>query len=90
MSKNIEWQNKGGTLIIPDNYFVYHADFDSDEPFITICESSGGGEETKLLIPKALAYYLSTHFCGSNTMHDLITENAKREVQNVIKDALGL
>ena len=89
-AKTMEWLGLGGVLEIPDGWCVVRADFDVAEPFINIMCMSGACEEKKLLIPKALAYYLGTHFCGSNVMRDLIREHAQREIQNVIKDALGL
>ena len=91
MAKTIEWQQQGGSLDIPEGWFVYGADFDSDEPSITICNSNSfNSEERKLLVPKSLAYYLSTHNCGSSEMRERIRDNGRREVRETIKEALGL
>ena len=88
--KSIEWQHSGGTIIIPDNCFVYSADFDADEPYLIICDKRTGEKEQRVTIPKSLAYFLSFHSCGSQNMHDIIANNATRKVQNAIKDALDL
>jgi hypothetical protein len=88
MSKT-KWQEQGGKLEIPEGFFVYKVDFDDDEPYIIICDPVSS-HDARLPVPKSLAYYLSTHFCGSNVMRNLIRDNAKRELQSTIKDALGL
>lgn len=91
MRKDQEGQYQGGTLEIPDGFFVCGANFDDDAPYITICpDSANPAEDRKLPVPKALAYYLSVHWCGSEAMHKLIRENERRSVQNTIKEALGL
>ena len=59
--------------------FVSGADFDVEEPYITVCEDLTG-DEYKLLVPKSLAYYLSTHFCGSNVMRELIQEHTRADI----------
>lgn len=88
--KTIEWQDKGGTLIIPDGWFVYMVDLDCQEPYATICKDDDSDEVATIFIPKALAYYLSTHFCGSEVMRELIVEDTRRSIANVVKGALGL
>jgi len=42
-----------------------------------------------MLIPKALAYYLGTHFCGSQVMYENIADT-KQAVRHVIREALGI
>jgi hypothetical protein len=89
MMRDLSDQLKGGTLEIPDNYFVSKADFDTDEPHICITSEEDMDNTIKILVPKSLAYYLSTHYCGSKKMHDLIEEHTKTNIRNTIKDALG-
>lgn len=88
-AKKLEWQTIGGTLEIPDKWFVCECNFDVDEPYIEISNQECN-KTKKLLIPKALAYYLSTHHCGSWHMREVIRDGAKREIQNAIKRALGM
>jgi hypothetical protein len=85
-----EWQHEGGILEIPDGWFVNQANFDVDDPYIMICYSKDYDVVIKLSVPKSLAYYLSTHFCGSEKMKDMIEGYAKYEVQTAIKQALGI
>lgn len=78
-------------LGIPEGYFVHHCDLDADEPYCVVAHRDKcTGPDQKLLIAKPLAYYLKTHFCGSKTMHDLITENERRRIGNVLKELMGL
>lgn len=84
-----EWQYAGGTLTIPIGWFVHRVDLDTKEPYLQITSEDMSQEKT-LLIPKPLAYYLGTHFCGSKVMHDLIKENARRDIKHAIVTALGL
>ena len=92
MAKTVEWQHQGGILEIPEGWFVSGANFDTDEPTITIYNgaSFNSSEERKLPVPKSLAYYLSTHNCGSEEMRARIKDNGRRQVQEAIKEALGL
>ncbi len=83
-------QHIGGILDIPNNWFVYHADFDDKEPYIIICDSETFSKEVRLPVPKSLAYYLTTHFCGSEKMNNSIVESAKLSLQNQIKALLGI
>lgn len=87
--KTIEWQNTGGKLVIPDGHFVCGANFDTEPPYITICDEKTN-KDTTLQIPKSLAYYLSTHFCGSECMRETIRENVRQEIAQTVKSALGL
>jgi len=89
-AKTQEWQEQGGTLTIPDGYYVSHVDFDVETPFIEIELPYPGNDKKKLLVPKSLAYYLSTHFCGSNHFREIMLNDEKRKVQSKIREALGL
>lgn len=82
--------DKGGTLEIPDGWFLTYADFDAEVPTITIGSNEVGLEDRVLEIPLSMAYYLSTQFCGSQRMRELLTEAGRRQVRNNIKTALGL
>lgn len=79
------------TLTIPAGHFVHHADFDADEPYV-LSTSSGEaiGRDVRHKVPKALAYYLRTHFCGSKKYHESVEQNARRELQISLQDLLGL
>jgi len=89
-AKTNDWQTMGGILDMPDGWFVTKVDLDATEPFAIITKDRAAIEEQRVLIPKALAYYLGTHFCGSAVMHDLIVEKVKGQIQNTITEALGL
>ena len=52
--------------------------------------SEDTSQEKTLSVPKPLAYYLGTHFCGSNVMHELIEEDTRRDIKQAIVTALGL
>ena len=92
MAKTVEWQYQGGNIEIPDGWFVSGANFDADGPTITIDngKSFNASEERTLSVPKSLAYYLSTHNCGSEEMRERIKDNGRRQVADTIKEALGL
>lgn len=89
MSDYIEWQEVGGSLTIRPGWFVTNVDMDVDPP-ILVLEQSNSNDKQTLMIPKPLAYYLRTHFCGSQKMHDLIVSNARHEIGRTIKRELGL
>lgn len=85
----VEWQEVGGTLTIPDGWFVTGVNCDLPEPSIQITNGTGD-EDKKLPVPKALAYFLSVHHCGSMAMRENIEQAARRNVQNEIKRALAI
>lgn len=87
--KTHDWQELGGAIEIPVGWFVCGAYFDVAEPYVEISDKDCS-EKKCLPFPKPLAYFLSTHWCGSDCMHELIEDGARREVQNTIKQALGL
>ncbi len=64
-------------------------DFDCEEPYITV-GNNDCTESEKILIPKTVAYYLSTHFCGSMKMHKGLKDDAKRALQNKFIELLGI
>lgn len=86
---NAEWQECGGSIEIPEGWFVSDVTFDTTTPRLTMTNSVGG-EEKIIPFPKPIAYFLSVHFCGSAKMRRELIEEGKREVRNEIKSALGL
>lgn len=82
----------GGQLSIPDGWFVDGVNFDDDEPslWISNADAEAGDEDRKLAVPKCLAYYLSTHACGSEKMKKVLTTHAKNELRSQIKRALEM
>jgi chaperone required for assembly of F1-ATPase len=92
MTDKSNWEAKGGTLEIPDGWFVDHANFDVEEPYIIIFPGSEPYTPNgkKLFVPKSLAYFLSVHFCGSEKMSEMLTESGRMEIQIKIKRALGI
>lgn len=90
MDKVVDRQACSGIFTIPDGWFVVNVDFDADEPYCTIHSTVNyeSNEVQKILIPKSLAYFLSTHFCGSAKMHKLIEDNTRSSIKNTIKSAL--
>lgn len=91
MVSTLDKQCKGGHLRIPDGWFVNMIDVDADKPYVQICPEQGPatGCERKLDIPPSLAYYMSTHFCGSRKMHGDTVDYGRRQVQRDIRAALG-
>lgn len=90
MERSTEDQEKGGSFEIPDGWFVCGADFDAEEPYVTIANGDLSGEERRVPVPKSMAYYLSTHSCGSQKIHDNLIEDGRREVRNKIKAILQI
>ncbi len=87
---NNEAQDFDETLTIPANHFVHMVDFDADQPFLKISPVSNVcGAEIGLKVPKALAYYLSTHHCGSMKMRENYKKDARNDIKNTIFHALG-
>lgn len=85
------WQRIGGVLEIPDGWFVHKVDLDVEKPYLQITKDDiSMTDEKTLFIPKSLAYYLSTHFCGSKVMHETIEEGTRRDIKNAIMSVLGL
>jgi len=79
----------GGTLNIPDGYFVYNVDLDSAIPTCTIYKKDLGSKNPQVLeIPRALAYYLTTHHNGSNKFRDLLRRDAQNTLRTKLKSLL--
>ena len=87
--RKTEDQDIGGVLEIPDGWFLSGADFDSEIPTIEISSMDHTDSKT-LAVPRSMAYFLSRHFCGSKEMAELLREDGRREVRNVIRGALGI
>ena len=66
------------------------ADFDAKIPHIKLMRKDDHDDEIAVEIPQIIAKYLRTHHCGSYQMREIIRLQAKAEVQNEIKDALGI
>jgi hypothetical protein len=77
-------------LTIPQGWFVCGCDLDAIPPTYKICKEKNILEEQILLFPPALAYYLSTHFCGSYKMKTIYENGATLKLQNEIKEVLGI
>jgi len=91
IKKDLSYQQlQGGKLTIPDNYFVHGANFDVEQPYIFISNEEKPLTQIRLLIPPALAYYLRTHHCGSDTMRKNIYDSGAQSVRDKIKEAIGI
>lgn len=88
MSKEVASEDQ--VLTIPKGWFVSGCYFDKDPPTCRISKEDDVLEERTLLIPPALAYYLSTHFCGSYKMQKIYKDQAVRELQCKFRDLLGV
>ncbi|MBT6051684.1 hypothetical protein HN803_04420 [candidate division WWE3 bacterium] len=79
------------TLTIPAGYFVHRVDLDSDPPTCNTCriDSFRIEDEETLVVPKALAYYLSTHSCGSKKFRALVdnmaAQNERAEIAELFE-----
>ena len=79
------------SLSIPPGHIVTGVYCDHEQPYCIVCPGDGDMQpRTRLLIPVELAEYLRSTWCGSRKMHKMISDDARREVQNKIKDALGI
>jgi len=76
-------------MVIGEDWYCYNIDFDANEPHILLCRDDNS-EEVKIPVPKQLVYYLKTHWCGSQEIHDKIVEKAKREWQYELRELLGI
>jgi hypothetical protein len=85
---NNQFLDMDESITIPKDHYVVHCDFDAEEPFCVICPKNEVGDR-KILVPKALAYYLTTHFCGSNKMRDLYKRQARNEMRRKLSEILG-
>jgi hypothetical protein len=77
----------GGTLSIPDGYFVCNVDLDAEIPFCVICDTKTLNERM-LKIPKSLAYYLTTHHNGSTVFRKELMRDAQNILRNKLRNLL--
>lgn len=75
-----------------ETMFVGAVDLDCEEPYcdVYLNDHSIDDKPMKFKIPKPLAYYQRTHFCGSEEAYENMLEMGRREVRNKIKDALNI
>lgn len=85
-----DWQLQGGTIEIPDGFFLHGANFDVEDPYIELESDALPRQRLKLPVPKAMAYYLSRHHCGSFEFRKNVEDMAVEALRRRIKDALGL
>ena len=86
------------TFTIPAGYFVHGVDWDANPPICrTVPDTFRYEDEKVLVLPKALAYFLSTHSCGSEKFRTLVDNMAaraeRREIQELFEklmEKLGL
>ena len=91
MSRNRADSTVGGSLVMPEGHFVERVDLDAEEPYCMIVHKDDVvGEEAKILIPRSLAYYLSTHHNGSNEFRDLLRRDAKNELRAELQSLLKM
>jgi len=92
MSTNDGLQPIQQSFTIPDEHYVHKVDLDCNEPYCLISHKTNFSpdKDVKLLIPIALAYYLKTHHCGSNSMREILIEFGRTEVRNKIKSILEI
>lgn len=82
-------QTKGGTLTIPDGYFVNNVDLDAEVPTCTVVyEGNDDKPDIILEIPRSLAYYLTTHHNGSIKFRDRLQRSARNALKREIKELL--
>jgi len=74
------------TMIIPANHFVSGCDLDVEQPFCTLSPLNPPYENKKVLIPKALAHFLMTHWCGSEKLQKSIEDRAIRLRKHEIEE----
>jgi hypothetical protein len=76
------------TIDIPDSLQIYAMEADGDNPHITFIDEDFS--EIKIDMPKQLAYYLTTHFCGSTKMRRNLIDKGAGETRAAIREALGI
>jgi hypothetical protein len=81
--------NSQHTLTIPDGYAVLRVDLDADIPIIEINKDPFKDKDKKILeVPRALAYYLTTHHNGSKKFREQIRTDAQNHLRSMLKDLL--
>jgi len=88
MKRPVEHQTKGGTLIIPDGFFVRHVDLDVEPPICIINDGGVPEIEHTIEIPRSLAYYLSVHHNGSMEFREQLRADAQNELRRKINSLL--
>lgn len=83
------YRKENRPMNIKEGWFCDAADFDSEEPHISV-GNNDFTESEKIEIPESMAYYLKTHWCGSQIMHDLIEKHTLQGVQNKLKEIIGI
>ncbi len=71
---------------LPPHWGVFYIDLESDPPYAMCGNPEFIGVEEKFIIPKPLAYFLFTHWAGT----DKLRAQIKREFQNEIKQRYAL
>ncbi len=71
---------------IPNNCAVMAVHLDGYEPYAIVCEKDGIMREENYSIPYALAYFLRTHWSGTEELKIL----HRRELANEIKRLLAI
>ncbi len=78
--------------MIPDDHFVIRVDLDADPPYCEHAHNNDYAADNPIRtdLPKPLAYFLATHFCGSRKMEKAIEDRTRRSISTAIRNALGL
>ncbi len=87
MEKKDEPQNT--PMTIGEDWYCYNVNFDAEKPYVTLCNNDNS-EEVKIAVPKQLVYYLKTHWCGSQFIHDQIADKARKRLQVELQRLLGI
>jgi len=85
-----EDQYSGGFFLLPNGYYVNKVVLDADPPFCIVApkDTYTGDKDKTILIPKALAYYLTTHHNGSVKFRSRIIKDARNELRNQLRSLL--
>lgn len=81
-------QKEDETITIPKDYYVTMVDFDSQQPFVNVVKDGEKGIK-KISVPKALAFFLSNN-SGSRKMTEKLRDEGVKQIQNGMKELLGL
>jgi len=86
MDSKEDYSDVDETLTIPAGYFVSRVDLDDDPPYCMVSLVNEYQPDKRFIIPKALAYFLSTHSCGSEKFRKLVENMAARHERREIRD----
>ena len=75
---------------LPIDWVVYEVNLDDEKPYLMAFKDLVGMDLEMFLIPKNLAYYLTTHFCGSKKMHEAIVTQTRVEIGHSFQKILGM